>query len=260
MHHFRVGSREVQAEVVESSSEVSEYSGKPLAKARISFAVPPEVVDEIKDAIIDHKFASKDESGNSLEWKVETSSESYTGNPWQSNHKFIVELKLRERLEVEELIINDLSLRPYAYEESSNKAGLEIVARVKLSRAETDQLRQLQLGESPVAVVRRGISDSPRVMTFGRVLWSGSDEGFKLNVVLFDESRVQYSTLGDPTVIYPTKVAFENKSKINKLLEILKSKAVLTESEAEVVNSVVPDPEEWLSLDRVKDLDEFLSR
>jgi hypothetical protein len=257
---FTLGTLEIFADVQKSTDDVSVHTGNGIPNITITFSVHPTAVEEVKKAIVAQRFQSVDLAGKQIEWATGSWRESYSGDPLRSEHKFTIDLKLREKLDdLKALVIEDLSCKPYEYEESSKKDGLEVVARVRLTAAEHDRFRELQSTKKTVMVVRRGISDVPRMMSFGRVLWSRSEEEFKLNIVLFDETRVQYSTLSDPAVVYPRRVAFEAKSKLNKLIEILRSKAILTEAEMRTLDSAGPTDEDRLSLDRVDDLDDFLS-
>jgi hypothetical protein len=257
---FRVGAVQISANSEILEPIMSQHSGKVLARLHIDFSAAPHNADAVKGAMLSHPFELLDEGGNGRKWKVETSSESYSGDPWSATHRFNVRLVEREELAVTELVIDELVLQPYFYDEKVVSESLEVEARVRLSASDVAALRKLQAGARTLAVIRRGISETPRKMRFGRLMWSLADGEYKYNIVLFDEGKVQVSFLQDPIIGYSTSVALETKAGHAKLVELLRSKGLLTETELEAINSATPPDDEWLELDRVSDLDEHFSR
>jgi len=259
MQKFRLGSIELLADVENAGTVVSEHSGKALPRIQINFPVHAQDVDAIKRALTAHKFESVD-AGGGTKWSVETSSESYTGDPWRADHKFSLGLRLHEELPVTELVVDAETFRPYSYEETAGADGLEVAARVKLSGREVERLRKLQAESKLMNVVRRGISETPRRMRFGRLMWSGGDAEYKFNITLFDEGYSLHSLLDDPLITYPGFTSLRTRSKLQKLVEVLKSKGLLDQGELDAIDSATPTEEEWLTCDRVDDLDAFLDR
>jgi len=255
---FKLGPVELDANVEDSGTVVSEHSGKSLPHIQINFSARPESVDLIKRSLAGHQLESIEVGGALAKWSVETWSESYTGDPWRSDHKFRAELRLQEELAVTELIVDDLSFRPYSYEETTGRDGLEVTARVKLSGPEAAALRKLRSESKSMRVIRRGISDTPRQMRFGRLMWSGDDTEYKFNIALFDEGTVMNSLLNDPIITYPGSTSVRTQSKLGKLIEVLKSKGLLDDTELSAVNTATPTEEDWYAFDRVDDLDTHL--
>ena len=65
---------------------------------------------------------------------------------------------------------------PYRYTERWRSTGLELVARVEVSRAQLEQLYDLSITD-PHEVVRHGISEAPRSMSLLFSAWSPGSEG-----------------------------------------------------------------------------------
>lgn len=65
---------------------------------------------------------------------------------------------------------------PYRYTERWRSTGLELVARVAVSRAQLDELYDLSITD-PHEVVRHGISEEPRSMSLLLSAWSPGSEG-----------------------------------------------------------------------------------
>jgi hypothetical protein len=85
-------------------------------------------------------------------------------------------------VEIEDLHTTSLSIAgvefpaPYRYTESWRSTGLEIVARVEVSRAQLDELFELSITD-PHEVVRHGVSEEPRSMSLLLTAWSPASEG-----------------------------------------------------------------------------------
>lgn len=86
-----------------------------------------------------------------------------------------------------------LRLEPSKYEEQVHDGDLAITLRATLARDETDLLRELQVERADQSrrywpVVRRGVSEEPRRMRLGRVLWQQDGDRFEHLITLVDAS------------------------------------------------------------------------
>jgi hypothetical protein len=100
-------------------------------------------------------------------------SETETG----AGRTFQIDLVEIEDLHPTGLSIADLELpAPYRYSESWRSTGLEIVARAEVSNAQLDELFELSITD-PHLVVRRGVSEEPRLMSLLLTAWSPGSEG-----------------------------------------------------------------------------------
>ncbi len=95
----------------------------------------------------------------------------------EGGRTFQIDLVEIEDLHPAGLSIADLELpAPYRYNESWRSTGLEIVARAEVSNAELDELFELSITD-PHLVVRRGVSEEPRLMSLLLTAWSPGSEG-----------------------------------------------------------------------------------
>src|SRR5439155_19054522 len=78
---------------------------------------------------------------------------------------------------------------PYAYREQMDGDAVVIHARFRLQGEQADALRGLIVGEERyLPVVRKGITDEPMMMRFGRTIWSEKDGNVSQEVVLVEKS------------------------------------------------------------------------
>jgi hypothetical protein len=191
-------------------------------------------------------------------WTPLQRTESYRdGNPVRTYHW---ELTEKEMLQLESLRLGELTLSPYEYKESFNDQGeLTIDARTRLTPAELQSLRALPYFFS---IVRKGISDTPREMRFGRLLWSDHGDHIKHDIFLVERQKSSDKKLGG--LLQPEMYLWEsaialNAGLVNSLIDTLKTKGLLNDEEIDQLKKQAADSVEdrMRHFQRVNDLDEW---
>lgn len=197
---FRIAGNIYDCSVANEGREVSPHTGNQLRLIEIEFVVyDKSVSDEIVGQLQRSKeieSLSGDSSG--VKWKVDKNSVSHQVGSSRGYHHTIT-LTEREALVVEKLIIGDFEVVPYSYEESFSKDALMINAKIILSPDKIDQFRLLALTPGRyLDVVRKGLSDTPVRMRFGRVFdWSSSAGGTSVKQA-FNLVDQKYDESGSP--------------------------------------------------------------
>lgn len=108
------------------------------------------------------------------EWRVRESTWTYVGSePWGVNHH-VWRIEEVERLACSLLVLGGLAMEPYDYAERASDEGVvTLAARALISDADLEALSRLS---GPVEVLRRGISETPRMMTL-QYVWGDRPEG-----------------------------------------------------------------------------------
>jgi hypothetical protein len=170
-------------EVVESP-----HTGKSLRRLSSEVSVPAARARAITALLATPRLVDADGS----EWSGRLELESF--GEVQGLHTLRILWEELEHLQASAVEFQGLSLHPSKYEERVEDRGVVISFHARLTAAETDQVRQLQWNlkrDSAMyfPVVRHGISDEPRPMRFGRVLWQALEDGSTDHqITLVDES------------------------------------------------------------------------
>lgn len=182
---FRDQTVDVKAEVAEDS--VSPHTGRRLRQADTRVPVSADLSADFKEALNDS--VAVDDDGNA--WSAQLRCESYTQGG--SSHDFEIDWIEQEQLQATSVKFQRLALTPSRYEERPDEDDGVITIRFQatLSPAETARLRELEAGDQVYwPVVRVGISDEPRSMRFGQLLWSSREDGStEYLIMLVDEAH-----------------------------------------------------------------------
>src|ERR1035438_584415 len=184
---FRGNSVEIVADI--SDHTVSPHSGRELRHAESAVNVGDEASSEFREALA----ASPATDADGDRWSAQIRRESFSnGGP----HELVIDWAESEELQADLVTLEGLELTPSSYEENLDEDGvLAIELQATLSPEETDRVRHLQIDSTqdqqrywPVA--RVGISDEPRSMRLGRVLWSKRADGnIEHKITLVDEAH-----------------------------------------------------------------------
>ncbi len=184
----------------EIGSFTSPFTGRELRRLRTMVTVSSQDAAQVKEFLT---TAPVTESDGSL-WSGSLDTESYSnGGP----HNMTITWSESEHLRADTVEFGGLSLTPIAskYEEHVNKDGsIGITFQTAITKEETDRLRSLLPAGSDVRywpVIRRGITNEPRNMRLGRVLWQPLDDGkighdITLVDEAFDSSDTSHAFLG----------------------------------------------------------------
>jgi hypothetical protein len=161
----------IPAEVVEE--RISPHTGNTLRRLESDLTVPASEARKITAVLQDDRQLVDDQGRR---WTGRLAVQSY-GDP-QGLHNLQINWDEQEHFEAEAVEFEGLVLRPLRYEERAGEGGgISLSFRARLSDDETEALRTLQRSEERYfPVIRRGISDGPRRMRFGRVLWQALDD------------------------------------------------------------------------------------
>lgn len=245
----------------------SAHTEKVLHRGVVEFRTHGEDEDAIvKRLAIAAKRKGVDVEAGSLagRWTLGTYTSSYADrSPRSTHHRWQVQES--EKLQIAELQVGGLVLHPYRYSERFDNNALVIRARVRFAEAEVEALRALIVGgELYIRVVRHGISEEPRIMRFGRTLWSEQGGVVNHDLVLVDKS---YDDQNRPALFEPEnsnvhRAVASLLGRVEDLGDLLVSKGVLTDLERrswqEGADARAGRRE--LNLWRVTDLDAWLAK
>lgn len=251
----------IRAEIVKARNVPSKHTGQPLRVLNVEFYTGSESeLDRVTSLSSDRKpFQVKQDSGEPL-GKFKAGRTSYSYQDQRSDAKHLWELEEIEELNVQNLVLADLAVVPYRYEEEFDDRGLHIKANVRLTGEEEERLRVLP---HYFQVIRRGISDEPIEMRFGQLVWSRQEgDDFKMQLILVDRAYDEPRPLPrpfDPELNNVERMLVETNESLRALLFMLEDKGVLAKSEVEKLTQ--PSDESlknrYKELFRVRDLDEW---
>jgi hypothetical protein len=170
-------------------------------------------------------------------------------------------------VKADKLIIGNLTVEPYFYEEGTQNDALFIIARARLTAEQAEPLRQMIIrysmarpNEQYFPVVREGLSDEPRQMRFGGGAWSQRDGIVNQEITLVD--RVYDEHGGGVNLLTAQKARTDDNivelsARLEELLSLLRAKHILTDDELERVRQPTPEmrARQRFELLRVNDLD-----
>jgi len=223
----------------------SGHTGDTLKRTRLHVAAPDlKTHEQLTSAIRKGIVNSVDEQGNVLrKWKIGNNSHSYTATEANPVYYHKIELEELEALNIEALILDELTLTPYYYEEIISD-GLEIKAKVLISEEQYAELKKLMLRQGYFPVIRKGISEQSKEMRFGLTHWSKHDNGIKHEIRLvertYDEANKGARTLFDDVFVMEEIVA-EHMEYFKNLLDILVTKGVLSSEEVDHITKPSAD-------------------
>ncbi|MFD3307168.1 hypothetical protein [Streptomyces sp. NPDC058694] len=231
--------RQVQAE--ELPSVTSAHTGQQLRRVSLELRVSGDRHDELEVEI----GGAVEPDGHPLEgegtrWLVSGHRYSYTGSgdPQTCTHQ--LELQEAETLHATAVEIGDLFLDVTACKEWID--GVLVLSFVTESATEADQrLEELivERGEEYFDVVRRGVSDTPVRMCFGRCLWQETDSGARRRnlVLVADEGKEEGRPplFNEPQLCRTTEAVVASTQALKVLVEELQTQGVLSEEAADGV-------------------------
>jgi len=251
--YIKIGTTKIPADLNPQMDEISKHTGKTLKCFRVSIIVKSRViVDEITDLLSKprNQVTIGDDSGKEVDWKVRNSGYSYhdTESPIYNYWIDVIEI---EDLNVEKLIIDDLELVPYYYNEVFFKDYLNINTKVKIDKETYESLVDLFLQKKDIEVTRIPLSNERRNMGLVLGSWSEDNDMFKVWVLLqdisedkdknneFDVNRLIGSQLANLA-----RESIAKSNAISKLLGIMKDNNQLSEKDFSELTSILNSPYE----------------
>lgn len=170
------------------TSERSPHTGRDLTElhcwATTADARIHEELAVVLRSVGDRAITAFDESGEFAgKWSVSWNSYGESAGV----HTYTLVLREAEELTLEALVVEDLEVHPYEYREEIVDDGLIIWAKVVGSEGDVQRVRETLRARSSLVVLRRGISDRPRLMRLGAAQWSEWEDRIKYRLVLVDQ-------------------------------------------------------------------------
>lgn len=172
---------------VELDSSLSPFTGRSLRHADTNVEVVPHQVDMVKRLIESSPIADSD----GTLWSGQLTVESFQDD---GPHSLTITWEETEEVRADVVEFEGLSLQPTKYEEHENGDGsIAVSFQAVLTAEETEKLRALMPSKRSSVlywpVIRRGVSDEPRQMRLGRVLWQQLPDGtIGHDITLADEA------------------------------------------------------------------------
>lgn len=270
MTHLRISLlgavRELEA--VELPTVTSVVTGRPLRRFALELHVPDERHQELDDEL--HAAESpegKPLQGADTDWIVLDGWTTTSTGRRPEIYIYRMEVEEAEVLRASAVEIGGLSLLPIRYKERAT-AGKSTVTLVSEVAGEDIERLEALLGK-PASfhdVVRRGISDTPLRMRFGRCVWQRSADGTQRHhlELLSDEgtSAPAPSSLALMDRIDRTaERAVAHSETLTALLEELRLRGVLSESAVRTLGAAAaprpPTPREERELCRTERLSDY---
>lgn len=254
--------REVKS--VNNEPIISKHTGKFLSSCSLTIKIhesdQPLLENYLDRSKTDGVF-EVDESDTVLKvYDCLNHSYSYTPSNGQNIiYTYTIDLKEREELNIEELNIAGVGIKPYSYNEVFDGSALIINARIKLSLEEKARLVNKTIDEKYFTVVRKGISEESKQMRFGKIIWSDHKDFIKESIVLveaiYDEENRHLHPPFDPEMSNIQHIlAFTNKY-TELLSNLLVSKGILLSKEISDINEQAKESMSLRGFYRVDDID-----
>ncbi|MFD9545057.1 hypothetical protein [Streptomyces sp. NPDC060022] len=237
--HLLGSERQFHAE--ELPSATSAHTGRQLQRVELELRVPGDLQDDLERELKAAAApAGQPLTGQGTSWLVGNHSYSYTDNAQPRVYTHRVELREVEELKTSAVEVAGLTLVPIQYKEDLEEERLLVSLITEVSGEEGERLEELltTLGDSYVDVVRRGVSETPLRMRFGRCLWQqGEGDIRRHNLALVaDEGQpdppLGFAGINQPQLGRTLERTVANARALDLLVEQLRSQGILTEEVA----------------------------
>ncbi|MFG2569243.1 hypothetical protein ACGFR6_27920 [Streptomyces sp. NPDC048567] len=237
--HLLGAERQFKAESLPSVT--SAHTGRELRRVELELRVQGDLQDglesELKTAAAP---AGQPLQGKDASWLVGDHSFSYTDNARPRMYTHRVELQEVEELKASAVEVAGLVLVPIQYKEDFDEETLLVSLVADVSGEEGERLEELlvTLGDSYVDVVRRGVSETPLRMRFGRCLWQqGEGDTRRHNLTLVadegqPDSPLGFAAINQPQLGRTLERTVATAGALDLLVEQLHSQGILTEEVA----------------------------
>ncbi|MEU2793985.1 hypothetical protein [Streptomyces sp. NPDC007100] len=237
--HLLGSQRQFQAE--ELPPAVSAHTGRQLRRVELKLRVPGDLQDDLESELEAAAApAGQPLAGEGTTWLVSSHSYSYTDNTQPLVYTYRLELQEVEDLQASTVEVAGLTLVPLQYKEDVDEETLLVSLVTDVSGEEGERLEELIVTQEDqyVDVVRRGVSETPVRMRFGRCLWQqGEGDTRRHNLTLIaDEGQPErplgLAAINQPVLDRTIEKTVANTKALDLLVEQLRSQGVLTEEVA----------------------------
>lgn len=259
---FKINDQVVTAEVIEQQSTTSRNTGKGLFQIEVKFRVHEDQRNFCTEALQNGNvtlFSPEGGSSKNIPVRVHEKQHSFTmGDPIQHCTWVLSEV---EELNLEALQIGDVTVPPYKYSDEFSEDVLVCNFCIDVDTTTYKYIRSLP---QYFPVVRKGVSNAPRSMRFGHVVWATKDEQtYRLRATLVEQNYDKQGAgngIMQPEFGNVMDVLSVTTIRISKILDMLESKGLLTDEEKKIIREVTEEErKEWRSqFSRVKDFDKWI--
>ncbi|WP_371095138.1 hypothetical protein [Streptomyces sanglieri] len=237
--HLLGSQRQFHAE--ELPPATSAHTGRQLRRVELELQVPGDLQDDLEsDLKAAAAPAGQPLAGEDATWLVSSHSYSYTDNAQPLVYTHRLELQEVENLQASTVEVAGLTLVPIQYNEDIDEEALLVFLVTDVSGEEGERLEKLIVTQEDqyVDVVRRGVSETPVRMRFGRCLWQqGEGDTRRHNLTLVaDEGQsdrpLGIAALNQPQLGRTMEKTVANAKALDLLVEQLRSQGILTEEAA----------------------------
>ncbi|MGW1412551.1 hypothetical protein [Streptomyces sp. NPDC002403] len=235
-----LGSRR-QFQVEELPPATSVHTGQQLRCVELELRVSGDRQDDLETALKAAAApAGRPLEGEGTRWLVSSHSYSYTDNERPHVYTHRLELQEVEELQASAVEVEGLTLVPIQYNEDVDEGILLVSLVTDVSGEKGERLEELIAAQEDryFNVVRRGVSESPVRMRFGRCLWQrGEGDTRRHNLTLVaDEGQpdqpLGFGLINQPQLSRTTEKAIAHTKALDLLVEQLRSQGVLTDEAA----------------------------
>ncbi|MFK0119578.1 hypothetical protein [Streptomyces sp. NPDC090994] len=260
--------REITA--AELPSATSPHSGRPLRRYALRLHVPDERHQELDAELRAAAAADGDPlRGTDAAWRVAEGWTAASQGRRPEIYVYRIEIQEIEVLHPTALEIEGLRLVPAKYRERADEDVLTVTAVADVTGADDQRLERLL--STPGAwyeVTRRGISDTPVRMRFGRCVWQRTGEGTRrhhLELVAGEDrpsaAPPETALAGQPRLDRAVERLMAHTDALARLLKELHTQGVLSDSAVRAVEAAAAPrpltPGERRELSRTERLDDY---
>lgn len=219
----------------------SPFTGHQLKRFQVTVSVTEQqlsVFEDELDYVKVYGITEVDGDGTGIrKYKISNTSYSYSNN--SDGRMYFFTISEEENVKIDRLLIKDIELTPYEYEETLSDDAIIINAKVIVTKDIADRIEGLNENEEKYfTVIREGINENPIKMRFGLNIWSEHEDGsIKYRLVIVED---KYDTEDDVRrpLNYPEaqnirSLTLYHKSYIELLADLFVDKGLLTKEEIE---------------------------
>jgi hypothetical protein len=219
----------------------SPFTGHQLKRFQVSLTVREQelsIFEDELDYVKVYGITEIDGDGTEIRiYNIRNTSYSYSNN--SDGRMYTFELSEEENVKIDKLLIEDIELTPYEYEETLSDGAIIIHAKIKVTKDIADCIEGFNENEGKYfTVIRVGINENPIKMRFGVNIWSEHEEGFvKYRLVIVEDKYDNEDDVRRP-LNYPVtqniqSMTLYHKSYIELLADLLVDNGLLSKEEIE---------------------------
>jgi len=255
----------------EESTFCSKHTGRPLRRIKIGLIAQTLQAHRsllLKMRRAEHDgISSADDKGNVTGmWKIINSSFCCQGEEHSPEYYHEILMEEQEELQIDCLLIDDLILRPYFYEEEFDCDDLSVKSRIMVTPDQDARLRMMMKDDGYFSVVRRGINEDPREMRFSNtILWSRHGNKFKYELILvdrsYDERDRPLARLFQPQMSRMQSAVAAQAEMVEAMLETMVTRKYLTEGDVAEMRKKAAERvwDRRREFFEVRDIDDFMN-